>query len=827
MSDDDGERPDQPDPSKVRRLTDELRSLDRAERESRLGQVDLELAEAVRLRLLDQTIEVNDSTNPTIKDPSEAVTIDPGFKGDPPQMPIRESSDDPLPPTHRQLVGQALGPYAIQRLIGSGGMGQVWEAIQENPKRSVALKILRAGIISPAAKERFKFEVDILGRLRHPNIAQIYDAGEMDLNGEIIPYFAMEFIGGAQQLDEYCRRKNMDMEGKLKIFAKVCEAVSHGHQRGIIHRDLKPANILVDREGRPKVIDYGVARVTDADSRSTIAKTNVGQLIGTLQYMSPEQCTGDPDEIDIRADVYSLGMILFELIAEQPPYDLRRAAIGEALQIIQNQLPPRLSSFDRAIAYDIEIIAGKALEKQPERRYRSAGDLADDVIRFLEDEPINARPPSMNEIIRRYARKNRAMATAVIGIFLALAIGVSGIIVFAIQAEKQRVVAVETSNELSDALLKEEAARELSETRFEQVRSLATELLGPIASQVKNLGGSDTARMMIIESGRRYLEELHAQSIADTDLTYEIAKGYEQLGDLLGGRQTGSIGKQEEALVEFAKAERIYRDQIKNGPNDGLRRGDLSRVLQKQGEVLMSSDMEAATKRYKESRSLAVQVHEELGGNRESTIRLASILMKTGDLLDNAGESGRAMVYYDEARGRIASIIDEENIESDLQRHLALLERRIAWILEAREALPEAGKLWKSSLERVRSNSRQLPNDNRRRWDVAWSCYHYGSFLLLHTDDVQGPDLMAESLALMTTVCVASPNQFQYRNDLAQLASAMHEELSDTGHVDVADRSIKECILILQPTVESLPDNVGLGETHASILKLQKNSSLP
>ena len=142
-------------------------------------------------------------------------------------------------------------------------------------------------------------------------------------------------------------------------------------------------------------------------------------------------------------------MILFELIAEQPPYDLRRAAIGEAVQIIQNQLPPRLSSFDRTIAYDIEVIAGKALEKQPERRYRSAGDLADDVIRFLDDEPINARPPSMNEIIRRYARKNRAMATAVIGIGLALTIGVFGIIVFAVQAENQRTAAIATGKELS------------------------------------------------------------------------------------------------------------------------------------------------------------------------------------------------------------------------------------------------------------------------------------------------------------------------------------------------------------------------------------------
>ena len=826
MSDHDGEKTD-PDDSMIRRLSDELRPLNHVERARRLEKVDRRLAEAVSRLLLEETVRDNDLTRPTIKDPSEAETIAPGFKGDPPQMPSMKSSDDPLPPSHRQLIGRALGPYTIQRLIGSGGMGQVWEAIQENPKRSIALKILRSGIISTAARERFKFEVEILGRLRHPNIAQIYDAGEMDLEGEVIPYFAMEFIAGAQPLDEYCRRKNLDLAEKLKIFAKVCEAVSHSHQRGIIHRDLKPANILVDREGRPKVIDYGVARATDADTRSTVARTNVGQLIGTLQYMSPEQCNGDPDEIDLRADVYSLGMILFELIAEQPPYDLRRAAIGEAVQIIQNQLPPRLSSFDRAIAYDIEVIAGKALEKQPERRYRSAGDLADDVIRFLDDEPINARPPSMNEIIRRYARKNRAMATAVVGIGLALAIGVFGTIVFAVQAEKQRAAAVETGKELNAALAKEEMARVLAETRFDQVRSLANEMLGPIAKQIRNLEGSDTARLMMIESGRRYLEELQGQNDSDPHLAYEIAMGYEQLGDLLGGRRTGSIGKQDKALEEFAKAEEIYRDQIKNGEDSDLRRGDLSRILQKQGEVLMSRDMEAASERYRESRSLAVQVHEALGGNRASTIRLAGILMKTGDLLDNAGESGRAMVYFDEARSRIASLVDEGVHEIDLQRNLALIERRIAWILEDREALTEAGELWKSSLERVRSNSRQLPDDNRRRWDVAWGCYHYGSFLLLHTEDGQGRDLAIESLALMTKVCVGSPNQSQYRNDLTRLASAVHEELTESGHAEAAEDSITECLLVLQPAVESLPDNVGLSETHASILKLRRDRSMP
>jgi serine/threonine protein kinase len=826
MSDVEDTRPDEPDPSRILDICKELGDLDESEREKRLNDLDPETAGEVRRRLeVEKTLEI-DPSGYTVKDPSEAETIAPGFKGDPPQFNDREQSPNTLPDNHRQLVGRSLGPYSIRRLIGSGGMGQVWEAIQENPQRSVALKILRATIISPAARERFKFEVEILGRLRHPNIAQIYDAGEMDLDGEIIPYFAMEYIGSAQPIDEYCRRKNLSLVERLEIFTKVCEAVSHGHQRGIIHRDLKPANILIDRDGRPKVIDYGVARVTDSDTRATIARTNVGQLIGTLQYMSPEQCGGDPEDIDIRADVYSLGVILFELMAEQPPYDLRRAAIAEAVQIIQNKLPPRLSSFDREIAYDVEVIAGKALEKEPVRRYRSAGDLADDVRRFLDDEPINARPPSMSEIIKRYARKNRAMATAMLGITVAIALGVAGIIVFAVQAENQRILAVDANEKLEDSLLKEQSSRKLSEERFMQIRSLANELLGPIAKQVQNLQGSSSARMMIIESGRRYLEELQEKGRRDADLNYEIAIGFEHLGDLMGGRQTGSLGELEKAMTEFKKAESIYREQTSEEESI-KRKGDLSRVLQKQGEILMYTDIDAATERFDESRSLAIQVHEALEGDSQSTIRLTSILMKTGDLLSNAGESGRAMVYYDETRKLMSDHLEIDPGNLKLQRNLALIERRIAWLLEEREAIAEAGELWKSSLDRIRSISASVPEDNRRRWDVAWSCYHYGSFMMMHTEEEDGPELMAESLSTMTDVCVSSPTDTQYRTDLAQLAPVVYEEIVQSGRKAMADRLIRKCLLALQEAVESNPENVGLDETYTMIVKLRNPDNEP
>ena len=810
---------------------DELRDLQPDELETRLESIDARTADELRARLHSEAGTLAEHTTPTVKDQSEAATVAPDGENAPPPTPGVEDVRSDLKSTHRQLVGRKLGPYSIKRLIGSGGMGQVWEAIQKKPQRSVALKILRAAIVSPAARERFQFEVEILGRLRHPNIAQIYNAGELDLDGEKIPYFAMEFIASAEPIDVYCRKKRLDLTQKLSLFTKVCEAVSHGHQRGIIHRDLKPANILVDKEGRPKVIDYGVARASDSDTRATIARTNVGQLIGTLQYMSPEQCSADPNDIDIRADVYSLGVILYELLADQLPYDLRRIAIAEAVQVIQNVMPPRLSTFGREIAHDVEVIAGKALEKEPERRYRSAGDLADDVKRFLADEPIMARPPSMSEIIRRYARKNKPMATAIMGISAAIIIGVVGIVLFAFEADRAREDAENANIALEESLERESAARTLAEDRFEQVRNLTREMLGPIAREIKNLEGSNQAQQMMTKIAREYLSELKAARPDKEDLDDEIAVAHENLGDLLGGRQATSVGRIEEALDEYVSAEAILRSPSDDPMVDLYRRGNLSRLLQKRGEILYwigdEQAIEQANEFFKESRSLAISVYEDSDRNEISTQRLFSILMKTGDLLLDNGDLGKAMIYYDEALERNRELLAEDPENWNLNRDIALLERRFAWILEERGELDQSNDLWSTSLERMRANLASDENSVRHRWDVAWSCYHYGSYLDAHTDDDRGPDLLVESLGGMTSVCLSAPEEEQYRNDLGRVAEAVYEILMESGHERRANDALEESLLLIQPVAESMPENLALEQLRARLFTLRKRDGDP
>ncbi|MCH6551932.1 MAG: serine/threonine protein kinase, partial [Planctomycetes bacterium] len=204
---------------------------------------------------------------------------------------LRDSATSATPDA--SLAGQRIGRYHLRRLIASGGMGSVYEAVQEKPHRIVAVKVMRQGIASKSALRRFEYESQILARLRHPGIAQVYEAGTHDDGSGGVPYFAMEYIPNARPITEYARTKSLTSRQRLELFVKVCEAVHHGHQKGIIHRDLKPANILVDSAGQPRIIDFGVARATDSDMAVTTLQTNVGQLIGTLQYMSPEQCDAD------------------------------------------------------------------------------------------------------------------------------------------------------------------------------------------------------------------------------------------------------------------------------------------------------------------------------------------------------------------------------------------------------------------------------------------------------------------------------------------------------------------------------------------------------
>lgn len=313
-----------------------------------------------------------------------------------------------------------IGRYRIVRLLGEGGMGAVYEAEQDQPRRSVALKVIKSAWADSDLLRRFHQEFQALGRLQHPGIAQIYEAGAADTGFGSQPFFAMEIIHG-HPLTAYANAHHLTTPQRLALMVQVCEAVEHAHQRGIIHRDLKPGNILVDESGQPKILDFGLAHVTDSDAKAT-RQTDMGQLLGTLAYMSPEQVLADPLALDTRSDVYALGVVLYELLTNKMPYALTQN-LHEVMQTIRETDPAALSSINRQYRGDIETIVAKALEKDRERRYGSAAELAADIQRYLQDLPILAKPASTSYRVQKFARRHKVLVTAGATVFLVLAAG--------------------------------------------------------------------------------------------------------------------------------------------------------------------------------------------------------------------------------------------------------------------------------------------------------------------------------------------------------------------------------------------------------------------
>jgi len=358
-------------------------------------------------------------------------------------------SDDPL-------VGERIGQYTLARRIGAGGMGTVYEARQEHPHRRVALKVLRPNLLSPMMRRRFRLEAEVLGLLDHAHIAKVYDAGAHRHFGRELPYLAMEYIADAATLTEHAQEAGLPIDRRLELFAGICDAVQHGHQRGVIHRDLKPANILVTPDGQPKIIDFGVARVTDADVTVMTRQTETSHLIGTLRYMSPEQCTGISAQIDTRSDVYALGVILFELLTGVMPYDLASVTPFEAPRIIREVAPARLSSMAPKLRGDLEVIVAKALEKDSARRYASAAALADDIRRYLRSEPIVARPASRVYLARMFVRRHRVGVTLVALLFAVLT---AGLVASAMLYHRSELARIDAERERDRARQAESEAR--------------------------------------------------------------------------------------------------------------------------------------------------------------------------------------------------------------------------------------------------------------------------------------------------------------------------------------------------------------------------------
>ena len=456
---------------------------------------------------------------------------------------VRSDRADEVAAALLEAPGTMIGPYRIDQVVGEGGFGTVFLAQQESPiRRRVALKVIKLGMDTRQVVARFEQERQALAMMDHPNIAKVFDAGSTS-NGR--PYFVMEYCKG-QPITRHCDEQRLSVAERLGLFVQVCQAVQHAHQKGLIHRDLKPGNILVaevDGHAVAKVIDFGIAKATQADGVQHSQFTRHGQLIGTPEYMSPEQAEGGLD-IDTRTDIYALGVLLYELLTGSTPFDarsLRSAAFDEIRRIIREVDPPRPSTrlsqstatlsaiasnrrseptrLGGLLRGELDWVVMKAIEKQKDHRYASAAEFADDISRYLRDEPVSARPTTAIYRWRKFARRNKGLVAAVAAVTISLAAGLAATTMMYVRAEQARE--------------REAAQRERAETKSattQAINDFLTQDLLAASNPWDGGGRSVTVAQTLDKAGANVQARFAGMPQVEASVRSTLAESYRSLG---------------------------------------------------------------------------------------------------------------------------------------------------------------------------------------------------------------------------------------------------------------------------------------------------------
>ena len=561
-------------------------------------------------------------------------------------------------------VGSRLGAYRVVKEIGRGGMGTVYLGTRDDElyQKQVAIKLIRHGMDTADVLDRFRHERQILANLDHPYIARLIDGGTAP-DGR--PFFVMDYVEG-KPVDTFCRERALDVPARCGLFLSICEAVAHAHRNLVVHRDLKPGNIFVTAAGTPKLLDFGVAKLLDANAESGSAETMSAGLL-TPEYASPEQVRGLA--VTTATDVYSLGAIFYELLTGARAHLIVGRSALEIQRAVCEEEIRRPSLLLRGLDADLDNIVLMAMRKEPERRYQSVDQFAEDVRRHLKGLPVRARQDSLRYRAVKFASRNRVAIAAAVLFVAVLIAGATTATLQAMRATREQAVAEQQRQRAIESQARAEssqreaelqrgnadgqrrqaererttaeAERQVADRRFEQVHELAGKFLVEFHDSIAKLPGSTAARKMVVETGLQYFDTLVKEAQGNRSLLEEIARGYDRLGDVQGNPYYANLGDSTGALTSYRKALAI-RAKVSDPSDEFLRDRVAGNV--KIGQILaLKGDLTTAEATLRDAIALAQQ------GPRQSYLLrdgLATAYRAYGDLQFRTGKFDQAIEPY-------------------------------------------------------------------------------------------------------------------------------------------------------------------------------------
>jgi serine/threonine protein kinase/tetratricopeptide (TPR) repeat protein len=602
---------------------------------------------------------------------------------------------------HSPLIGKHVGNYKIVRELGYGGMGAVYLAERADGKfeQKVALKLLKREMNTAALRRRFQQEREILASLEHPNIARLLDAGATD---DGVPFIAMEFVEG-MPLDDYCDRHGLELQSRLDLFRRVSSAVSFAHRNLVVHRDLKPSNILVDDEGTPKLLDFGISKILSAELGKEDSATVTKLGVMTPGYASPEQLQSQ--SVTTATDIYSLGVILYELLTGHRPFEQKEGDLKEIYKAVIETEPPAPSAMvesdrgrapskvgqftdgpvtakldgnpsaggrtqanrygmtsprtvaisSQALRGDLDNIVLKALRKEPERRYTSVDSLAEDIHRHQRGLPVTARPNTFSYRAGKFITRNRA--SVIVAALLVIAV-IGGII--ATELWQARVASAE---------------RERAEKRFTDVRKLANSYLFEVYPEIENLEGSLKAREKILTNALAYLDSLSSEAAGDLELQAELATAYEKIGDVQGALTNSSLGDIQSGLDSYGKAARLREAVYSADPRNVEAKEKLANNYYTTARTLWNNSQTAEAEiEFERALKLRRELVAEQAGKQEFENRLAVLLIDYGAIPVFNSQTEKALVLFSEALAIVERLRGREPDNPDFKKtHTRLL----------------------------------------------------------------------------------------------------------------------------------------------------------